>query len=206
MSGSSTALILTAASAALSLAALFDGEGALLLGEMEFSGFELPESISYGGTQKMTTHMRPGGVKTIDVMADDDADISWSGIFMDPFASDRAMQLEQMRRDGDVVTLAWGMFVYDVIVKEASFESHARRNHYRVTCTVLPDPDPDDDPDGDDGSTGPGNAPSSPSAASEMGNGGLGRAGVATTPDTPTPALTSPAPATPGPAGLLGQI
>jgi hypothetical protein len=112
----------------------------LLLGPFLFQGFELPESIIWGGAQSLTIHRLPGGARIIDAMGRDDADITWSGIFAGPGATIRARALDLMRADGSVWPLTWDSFFYTAIIARLDID-HRRPNwlHYRISCTILRD-------------------------------------------------------------------
>jgi hypothetical protein len=112
----------------------------LTLGPVVFDSFEIPENLSFGGRQRLVVHNLPGGVKIIDAMGRDDADLSWSGIFTGPQAADRARLLDLMRAEGGVLPLLWDSFCYSVIISRFSAEY---RNPfwlpYRITCAVVRD-------------------------------------------------------------------
>lgn len=112
----------------------------LLLGPILFQGFELPESIIWGGAQSLTVHRLPGGARIIDAMGRDDADITWSGIFSGPDATLRARALDLMRADGSVWPLTWDSFFYSAIIARLDID-HCRPNWlpYRISCTILRD-------------------------------------------------------------------
>lgn len=110
------------------------------IGDFIFQGFEVPESIRWGGQQSLTVHKLVGGQRVIDAMGPDDDDISWSGIFLSSDASDRADQLDQMRIAGVQQTLTFAGRSYDVIVRH--FRADQRKlNHvpYSIVVTVLND-------------------------------------------------------------------
>lgn len=112
----------------------------LVLGPVLFQDFELPERIRWGGAQRLAVHRLPGGVRIIDAMGRDDAEISWSGVFTGNGASVRARAIDLMRADGSVWPLVWDAFFYTVVV--AAFAAdYARSNWipYRIACTVLRD-------------------------------------------------------------------
>ncbi len=112
----------------------------LLLGPMLFQDFELPERITWGGAQLLSVHRLPGGVRVIDAMGRDDAEISWSGVFSGGSAGVRARAIDLMRAQGVVWPLVWDAFFYSVVV--ARFEAdyaHANWIPYRIACTVLRD-------------------------------------------------------------------
>jgi hypothetical protein len=112
----------------------------LLLGPVRFEKFELPPRIFFGGAQRMAVHALPGGVRVIDALGRDDADIVWSGAFSGSDAAERARLLDLLRAEGGVWPLAWDAFAYEVVI--AAFEAeyqHANWVPYRVVCKVVLD-------------------------------------------------------------------
>ena len=112
----------------------------LTLGPVAFVGFELPSSITLGGTQRLAIHRLPGGVRIIDALGPDPADIAFAGIFSGPDAADRARLLDTLRISGAALPLAWDAFLYTVIL--ARFEADYRSPWwipYRISCTVVRD-------------------------------------------------------------------
>lgn len=114
----------------------------LSLGGVVFQGFEIPESINFGGEQALVVHKLPGGKRSINPMGPDDADIRWSGRFRGDSATQRATLLDFMRRQGRQVLLAWGLLHrYQVVISkfEADYQSDGREIPYSISCTVVLD-------------------------------------------------------------------
>ena len=112
----------------------------LTLGPVAFAGFEIPSSITLGGRQRLAIHKLPGGLRIIDALGPDPADLAWSAIFTGPDAADRARLLDAIRVAGLPLLLTWDAFLYTVIVQ--SFEADYRSPWwipYRLTCAVLRD-------------------------------------------------------------------
>jgi hypothetical protein len=112
----------------------------LTLGPVAFAGFELPSSITVGGRQRLAIHRLPGGIRIIDALGPDPADIAFSGIFTGPDAADRARLLDTLRIAGATLPLAWDAFTYTVILER--FEADYRSPWwipFRISCTVLRD-------------------------------------------------------------------
>jgi hypothetical protein len=108
------------------------------LGSFVFSQFEVPEQIRFGTKQKTNVHVRPGGMRQVDVLGPDPEAISWSGILLGPGADHRALQLDSLLKKGDAQTLAWGSYSYQVIIESVSFEY--RRDawlSYQIACLIL---------------------------------------------------------------------
>lgn len=110
------------------------------LGGFVFDGFEVPEVITWGGRQTLAVHKLIGGVRQVDAMGPDDADISWSGIFLGPDASSRADQLDLMRKAGDLIELVFADRYYLVVISEFAADTRLiSYAPYRITCTVVTD-------------------------------------------------------------------
>jgi hypothetical protein len=112
----------------------------LTLGPVAFAGFELPSSITVGGRQRLAVHRLPGGLRVIDALGPDPADINFSGIFTGPDAAERARLLDALRVAGEALPLTWDAFIYNVIIE--NFEADYRSPWwvpYRLSCTVLRD-------------------------------------------------------------------
>ena len=110
----------------------------LVLGAFVFEGFEVPERVTAGGSQRLVVHALPGGGRVVDAMGADEADISWAGIFSGAEAPDRARALDALRMAGGALPLVWGAAFYTVAI--ARFEAEFRSPWwvpYRIRCTVL---------------------------------------------------------------------
>jgi hypothetical protein len=102
----------------------------ILLGDFVFDGWEVPEKITWGGAQRVNVHKMIGGERVIDSMGPDNADISWSGIFLSPDASLRADQLDQMRKNGELLDLVFAG-------RERPFSATSRSRPSRLLTTRL---------------------------------------------------------------------
>ena len=119
-------------------AILFGGGGTVTLGSFTFQDFEVPERISWPGTQQLTVHKLPGGARVIDAMGPDPGEISWSGIMLGGDASSRATQLAAIRDAGQIVPLLWGANSYQVVVSSFEPSEGFSRVDYRISCIVIP--------------------------------------------------------------------
>lgn len=112
----------------------------LVLGEVEFDGFEIPARIDFGGRQQLKVHRLIGGARVIDSLGRDDSALSWSGVLTGSLASPRARDLDALRASGSTQTLSWDAFSYAVIIAELKLEF---RNPwwipYQIICTVSRD-------------------------------------------------------------------
>jgi hypothetical protein len=110
------------------------------LGGFVFDGFEVPEVITWGGRQSLAVHKLIGGLRQIDAMGPDDADVGWSGIFLGPDASSRADQVDLMRKAGDELELVFADRYYLVVIAEFAADTRLISHvPYRITCTVVAD-------------------------------------------------------------------
>ena len=112
----------------------------LLLGPVVFQDFEVPCGINFGGKQRLAVHRLPGGVRVIDALGRDDADICFAGIFCGDDATLRARLMDEMRASGALLPLTWDVFFYTVVISQFQAD-YATTNWipYRITCTVLRD-------------------------------------------------------------------
>jgi hypothetical protein len=119
---------------------MFGGYGLLTIGPVQLSGLELPEAMPVGGKQLIGIQTMAGGGLCLDAMGAIENSISWSGKFTGPNRSVRARLLDSIRKSGAVVTLAWDVFSYEVIVSEFAADTRSVDPvPYRITCIVLQD-------------------------------------------------------------------
>ena len=112
----------------------------LTLGPVGFASFEVPERVGLGGRQGLAVHQLPGGVRVIDAMGRDDAQIVWSGVFSGPDAADRMRALDALRVAGAPLPLSWDAFFYTVVIAELQADySTPWWVPYRLACTVVQD-------------------------------------------------------------------
>lgn len=112
----------------------------VVLGPVAFSDFEIPERLHFGGAQRLAVHAIPGGLRVIDALGRDDSELTWSGIFAGPDATERAGLLDLLRVQGAVLPLTWDVFFYTVVI--ATLEMQYCKPWwipYRLSCTVLRD-------------------------------------------------------------------
>ncbi len=118
---------------------LFAGYGTLTLGPIQFTGLAKPPAMPIGGRQAIFTHKLPGGGRVLDAMGPDNADIGWFGYLDGAAASATARALDRLRQSGQVVTLAWDVFSYQVLVAEFACDTRHIPMLYRIVCVVLAD-------------------------------------------------------------------
>lgn len=110
------------------------------LGQFQFALFEIPEKISFGGSQRLVVHELIGGTRTIDAMGRADKPLEWSGLFMGTNATERAKFLDTMRAQGATQKLTFGKLSYNVIVRD--FTADYERFYqipYSISCEVQED-------------------------------------------------------------------
>jgi hypothetical protein len=113
----------------------------LSLGGVAFTAFEVPSVVTFGGAQSLAVYRLPGGVRVVDAMGPDDADIGWQGILSGDDATDRARALDAMRIAGLPVTLAWDEFFYSVVIGSLQLAfCNSWWIPYKVSCIVVNDP------------------------------------------------------------------
>jgi len=112
----------------------------LTLGDFEFSRYEIPEQLSFGGEQRLVVHELVGGARVIDAMGRADTPLEWSGLFQGQTALSRARYLDGLRIAGQSLILTWDEFMFEVVI--ASFRADYQRYYqipYRINCTVVQD-------------------------------------------------------------------
>lgn len=115
----------------------------LTLGTFVFSGFEIPEALPLGGQQHLAAHKLPGGVRSIDALGPDEADITWSGQFRGFTASQRAKYLDTLRAQGQPLTLTFMDYRRTVIITGFTYrlEREGLEIPYSITLMVVSNDD-----------------------------------------------------------------
>jgi hypothetical protein len=136
----STSIAGSVLSAVRAAGQMFGGYGLLTIGPMQLSGMELPEAMPVGGKQVVGVQMMVGGGLCLDAMGAVENSIWWSGKFTGPGRSVRVRLMDAIRKSGAVVTLAWDVFSYQVIVAEFAADTRSVDPvPYKITCIVLQD-------------------------------------------------------------------
>lgn len=113
---------------------------ALSLGPVLFAAFEIPETIDFGGGQRLAVHDLPGGTRVIDLLGPVPSDIIWSGIFSGVDATSRARLLDRLRVQGQPLTLSWDVYSYSVVIRQLVVQYHnAAWVPYHIRVAVLQD-------------------------------------------------------------------
>lgn len=97
--------------------------GGLVLGPVAFGAFEVPERIRFGGRQRLAVHALPGGGRVVDAMGADEGPIQWSGVFSGPRGAARVRLLDELRRGGQTLLLAWDGWRYSVVIEQFQAQS-----------------------------------------------------------------------------------
>lgn len=114
----------------------------LSIGSIQFQNFEIPSLIdAFGGIQMLAVHDFPGGRRTIQDLGAFADPITWSGhLLVDALTGtplDRVFQIDALRVSGQVLSLIYGPFNLDVVVK--SFKPRPRFKYWiPYTITIVP--------------------------------------------------------------------
>lgn len=113
---------------------------ALKLGNFQFKDLEVPESIPFGGTQKLAMHDLVGGTRVIDSMGAFCGPVEWSGWLLGKDALARARQLDDLRERGASLLLQWSEIYYAIVIRDfrADFQ-RAYKIPYKIVCEVASD-------------------------------------------------------------------
>ena len=110
----------------------------LKLGTFQFLDTEIPERITFGGSQRLAVHDLVGGARVIDAMGPSEEPLAWSGLFRGPNAQPRARYIDTLRRIGKPLTLTWSGLSYQVIIEK--FRPDFERFYqipYSISCEVV---------------------------------------------------------------------
>lgn len=113
---------------------------ALKLGDFQFKDLEVPESLPFGGTQKLAMHDLVGGTRVIDSMGAFCGPVEWSGWLLGTDALARARQLDDLRERGASLLLQWSEIYYAVVIRD--FRADFQRSYkipYKIVCEVASD-------------------------------------------------------------------
>lgn len=112
----------------------------LVLGDFEFSRFEIPEQIPFGGEQRLNVHELVGGVRVVQAMGSSPKALEWSGYFVGIDALERAFDLDTIRKAGKQRLLTWAGLRYGVVVRSLVCEyKRMNRIPYHIQCEVVQD-------------------------------------------------------------------
>lgn len=110
------------------------------LGPVSFEGFEVTSAVRFGGAQRLAVHKLAGGGRVIDVLGQDEAEISFSGFFSGSQATSRARQIDFLRASGATLPLSWDIFYYTVVIRDFSADyTSSFWIPFKMRCTVIRD-------------------------------------------------------------------
>lgn len=120
------------------ISGLFGSNSVVSLDEFSFANFEIPETISLGGSQHTTVHELPGGNRIIHTMGGSDREIAWRGVFLSADALTRASTLDQKRIAGKAVVLKTLNLTKNCIISSFTFDPKQNNNvPYSISLTVI---------------------------------------------------------------------
>lgn len=133
----------------LSAAVDLISSSALKLGNVNFDGYEIPESIPFGGTQQVSLKRLIGGRVIIERLGPSENKKTWRGRFQGSNAMSRARAVDAMRKDGEAVDLVFGGMKFSVVITDfVPIYERSWQIPYSITCEVINDPDSAEDSGG----------------------------------------------------------
>lgn len=110
----------------------------LKLGDFTFQDMEIPEQISFGGTQITADHFLVGGARVVDSMGAKERDIEWKGLSRGATAVDRMEYMDFLRGQGKAQKLSWGRLSYLVIIDDfIPVYERFYQIPYTIRCKVI---------------------------------------------------------------------
>lgn len=110
----------------------------LIVGDVEFTGLEVPESVTIGAKQQLVVHKLVGGKRIVDVLGVDYDNLSWSGWLTGATAGDRATELETLRDVGSPLSFSIDGYYFSVVIQSFNqrFE-HVYRRFYSIELLIV---------------------------------------------------------------------
>ncbi|MCF7536149.1 hypothetical protein [Pseudomonas petrae] len=110
----------------------------LIVGNVEFTGLEVPEAVTIGAKQQLVVHKLVGGRRVVDVLGVDYDNMSWSGWMTGATAGDRVNELETLRDLGRPLSFNMDGYYFSVLIQSfnARFE-HVYRRYYSIDLLVV---------------------------------------------------------------------
>lgn len=110
----------------------------LIVGDVEFTGLEVPESVTVGAKQQLVVHKLVGGKRIVDVLGVDYDNLSWGGWMTGATAGERVTELETLRDAGQPLSFNMDGYYFSVIIQSFSsrFE-HIYRRFYNIELLVV---------------------------------------------------------------------
>jgi hypothetical protein len=111
---------------------------AMQIGSIVLTGFEVPSTIRFGGSQRLAIHRMSSGARLVERLGPDDNDITFEGVFSGPNAEARAREMDSLRISGDTIWLTWQSFRRLVVVKNLLLSyDNSMWLPFRLTLTVA---------------------------------------------------------------------
>jgi hypothetical protein len=108
------------------------------LANFELDGFEIPETLRFGGRQRLAVHALAGGARVVERLGPDDDEIQFKGTFSGSTAEVKARAFDSLRSSGEIVWLTWNSFRRQVIVRRFSADySSPWWIHYEIGCISV---------------------------------------------------------------------
>ena len=107
----------------------------IIIGGITLNGFEIPESINFGGSQRLSKKQLVGGARQVDAMGWDQDDIQWSGRFRGSSALQRCQAVEGLAVLGQPVTVTYLGLNYTVLI--AQFRADLQRMGYEIPYSIV---------------------------------------------------------------------
>ncbi|WP_240951152.1 hypothetical protein [Pseudomonas veronii] len=110
----------------------------LIVGDVEFTGLEVPESVTIGAKQQMVVHKLVGGKRIVDVLGVDYDNLSWSGWMTGATAGERVTALETLRDVGAPLAFSIDGYYFSVLIQSFNqrFE-HVYRRFYSIDLLIV---------------------------------------------------------------------
>ncbi len=110
----------------------------LIVGDVEFTGLEVPESVTIGAKQQLVVHKLVGGKRIVDVLGIDYDNLSWSGWMTGATAGERVTALETLRDVGAPLAFSIDGYYFNVIIQSFNqrFE-HVYRRFYTIDLMIV---------------------------------------------------------------------
>jgi hypothetical protein len=113
-------------------------ESPIQIGSISLQGFEIPQSVRFGGRHRLAVHNLSGGRRVLERLGPDDGEIAFQGIFSGRNAEARVRAFDDLRLSGEIVWLTWETFKRRVVVKSFVAEYHSPWwIPYKVSCVVA---------------------------------------------------------------------
>jgi hypothetical protein len=108
------------------------------IGSISLHGFEIPQSLCFGGRHRLAVHSLTGGRRIVERLGPDDGKISFQGTFSGSNAEARVRAIDNLRLSGEVVWLTWESIRRQIVVESFIAEYHSPWwIQYKISCVVF---------------------------------------------------------------------